>query len=172
MIGPKGMRFFKETEDGNIIAIEYPPQKRTIFLQNICHRFFLRFPYSLFMFRFDTNSSRGIALTSVAVAFSETPIQSTNDIVFQLPLGDIYKTGIVCLDQKRKQYTFDNVPQMIDKITGLFWQSPFESISLLELWKNVTTDNNIPINLLAFNHQPLYSIARPLTKNTAAFRDE
>lgn len=133
------------------IICQYPPQFRTINCfgvhdQIVYHR--LKFPWTTFVircffdFKYKTNS-----FASMNVGFSNNKIQSSEDVLYQLPLGNYQSCLGVCMGNFS---SFGDLDHITNQSISHFWQSTFSWVNYVDAWK-LLAKTGTPVSWLFSN---------------------
>lgn len=172
----KGLRFLTN----NTIVVEYPPQKRTVLLENIYtpvkyipqERAFLQFPYLVFIIDYYCDNNK-FQFANLYVALNFKPLHQTTDRVYELPLSNIshYQVCLGEVAHKSRNKYFQTLEEMTNIIIEYFWSTTF-SVLVKPKWQEITDyrklksllEDRFPLNRIP--NQYLNETLKPYAQRT------
>lgn len=121
LVYPEGTRFIHREGQLTTVAIEQPPQIRTVNIEG--RNYHLSFPFTVFILTFNKSQWTG----QIHVTFRPKALGSMNDMLFEAGLPNM-SGGYVCMGDFNNGHPSlknQNLTIQVNNIIGAFWQSKF-----------------------------------------------
>ncbi len=131
-----------------VLIVQKEPQFRTVIGGD--GRYFVPFPYSIFIIRFSCRPARdGNGLSyyfrSLQVGFISNELKTPEDEIAPLPLSN-YEEGDglsylrICMGNTFGNPGYSNLQALVDGVIGGFWQSSFTALNprIMQHWSKLT----------------------------------